>query len=480
MRIANCKMQIDRNRCGVFALVVFAIGVRVAAVLAVGSYKLDHVTYEHGEIARNLVEGRGFVVRWMGAEGPTSQQAPVYPALVAVFYGLFGVETPTALLALQILQCVIGGALTGCVVMLAGELLPERPSAGWLAGIGTALYPTVVYTATQVQVASVATILVVVVLWIAARAGRSRSMFEAAACGAASGLLVLTDPILGLVVLVALGMIWKGKSALTAAYAADPRRWFSQRFPFSSVQLIAVALSAFVAVVTPWIMRNYVVHGELVFVKSTFGYAFWQGNHPRSFGTDKIPVPPSSEGGDSTGGGLRALEQSLWRSRLIDTLYIDDAVLPNERIAELGQFSEPERSRQLMAEVVEYIQQHPGHYLRLCLKRLRFFLLFDETNPKSRVWVYRAGHVALQVMALAGLWLSRRFWRQLWPTYLVFVLVTAFHTLTIVSARFHIPLEPIQILWAGCGVAEAGRLAATAIGFDSRHPHMEPQMAAAA
>jgi hypothetical protein len=298
-------------------------------------------------------------------------------------------------------------------------------------------------------------------------------MFEAAACGAAGGLLVLTDPILGLVVLVALVVIWKRVPVSTS-------RGQRNSFGKPPILLIPVALAACVAVIAPWITRNYLVHGEFVFVKSTFGYAFWQGNHPRSFGTDKIPLPSSATDDEPAGWGLRAVERSLWRSRLIDTLYIDDAVLPNERIAELGRVSEPERSRQLMAEVVAYIGEHPGHYIRLCLQRLRFFLLFDETNPKSRVWIYRVSHLALQVMALVGLWFSRRFWRQLWPTYLVFALVTSFHVLTIVSSRFHIPLEPIQILWAGCGAAELVRLAATGTGLMPRRLQAHPSMSAAA
>jgi hypothetical protein len=396
----------------------------------------------------------------------------------------------------------MGGLLTAGVVMLARTLLPNQPGVAWLSGIGVAVYPTLVYTATQVQVASLATMLVILVLLAGARAARARSMLDAVACGTAGGLLVLTDPILGLVGVVALAMIWTGVSGspsramrtlasarstgysvLSTQYSvlgSRLRKRFLQHIPFAPVQLIAVVLAAFTAVVSPWIMRNHIVHGELVFVKSTFGYAFWQGNHPRSFGTDKIPLPSSTDGTEPTGGGLRALEQSLWRTRMIDTLYIDDAVLPNERIAELGRYSEPERSRQLMAEVVAYIRQHPGHYARLCLQRLRFFLLFDETNPKSRVSVYRASHVALQVMALSGLWLSRSAWRQLWPTYFVFGLVTAFHAMTIVSARFHIPLEPTQILWAACGVAELVRLASAAIGFGSRPLHTKPPMAAAA
>ena len=35
-------------------------------------------------------------------------------------------------------------------------------------------------------------------------------------------------------------------------------------------------------------MRNYRLHGEFVAIKSTFGYAFWQGNCALSEGTDKV------------------------------------------------------------------------------------------------------------------------------------------------------------------------------------------------
>ena len=38
----------------------------------------------------------------------------------------------------------------------------------------------------------------------------------------------------------------------------------------------------------PWIVRNALVHGEFVAIKSTFGYAFWQGNCKLSEGTDKV------------------------------------------------------------------------------------------------------------------------------------------------------------------------------------------------
>jgi hypothetical protein len=223
--------------------------------------------------------------------------------------------------------------------------------------------------------------------------------------------------------------------------------------------LAAIAGSAFISSVAPWLMRNYLVHGELEFVKSTFGYAFWQGNHPRSFGTDKIPLTRSSPP-DRNEWSIHAIEQSLWRTRLVDTLYIDDAVLSNERIEQLGQLSEPQRSRVLLNEAIGYIAADPARYRQLCLRRLRFFLLFDETNPKSHVPLYRLCHIALQILAGAGLLYSWGNWRALWPTYLVFAMLAVFHSLTIVSARFHLPLEPVQWIWAG-HACEAAWLFAT-------------------
>ena len=437
-----------RNILSIALIGWVAFAVRLAAVLALGSFRLDHVSYEHGQIARNMVEGRGFTIRWMGAEGPTSQQAPVYPTLVAGFYWLFGPETPAAHRAIQVVQCLFGAIMAMGVVGLAKELLPRLAHLGWLAGLGAAIYPTLVYSATQIQVASLATMLVVLVMWLAVRSARTNSMTLAACCGVTGGLVVLTDPILTLAVLVALGCICRfcaGHKVWGYPMPVGQKHWGYQA---------ALVLGIAASITVPLILRNYHVHGELVFVKSTFGYAFWQGNHPRSFGTDKIPLLRAASVPGPAPLSIRALEQSLWKTRLVDTLYIDDAVLSNERIAELGLLSEPERSRALKREAMEFIRADPRHYFRLCLQRLRFFLLFDETNPKAQVRVYRLSHLGLQVAACLGLWLTRRDWRALWPTYMLFAGITLFHMVTIVSARFHIPLEPIQILWGGAGLAE--------------------------
>src|SRR5947209_2526487 len=129
---------------------MLAVAARAEAVLELQSHMVPHSTYEHGEIAANLLAGRGFSVKFLGAEGPTSQQAPVYPWLVAAAYALGSLETPRALLLLELGQSVLGGLLVLGVILLAREVAPGWRWVARAAGLIAALHPTLVYAATHV------------------------------------------------------------------------------------------------------------------------------------------------------------------------------------------------------------------------------------------------------------------------------------------------------------------------------------------
>lgn len=143
------------------SLIILAIAIRIAAVLVLRSYAVPRSTYEHGEIAANLLAGRGFTTRFLGAEGPTSQQAPVYPYLVAICYAIGGVGTPRALLILETGQSILGGLLVWEVLRLAGLVIPGRPWIARTAALVVAIHPTLVYAATHVQVASLGAVLLI-------------------------------------------------------------------------------------------------------------------------------------------------------------------------------------------------------------------------------------------------------------------------------------------------------------------------------
>ena len=120
--------------------------------------------------------------------------------------------------------------------------------------------------------------------------------------------------------------------------------------------------------------------------------------------------------------------------------------------------TEPERGRLLFRRVLTELRADPMRYPRLCLQRLRYFVLFDETNPKTRSRLYRASHLGLTVLAVLGLIVARNdLRRRLGPTLLVVALIVTFHTLTIVSARFHLVIEPIMAIWAASGLTRWDR-----------------------
>lgn len=420
-----------------WSLIVLAIAVRAAAVLVLQSHTVPRSTYEHGEIAANLLAGRGFSVRFLGSEGPTSQQAPLYPALVAGAYAIGGVGTPRALLVLELGQAALGGLLVAAVLRLAREVAPERRRLAGLSGLMVALHPTLVYAATHVQVALLGATLMTATLAWAYRAGRTGRDRDAMVTGLSLAALTMTDPILAL---AAAGVTW-------AVVLGQGRR--------RALRPLAIVALASAMGVAPWVARNSWVHGELVGIKSTFGYAFWQGNCLLSQGTDKV-VRASVERAlneDEGRGGLRGLNRALWNARH-EAGYIDDIALTAGDYRELASVSEPERSRRLFRRACEDIRAEPGRYVRLCGRRLRYFVLFDETNPKTRNLVYRASHLALTILAAIGWCLAgKELRRRLWPTALAAVLVAAFHALTIVSARFHVPLEPLMAIWAAAGVS---------------------------
>ena len=425
------------------ALIALAIVARASAVLVLQSHRVPHSTYEHGEIAANLLAGKGFSVHFLGAEGPTSQQAPLYPILVAGAYALGGVETPRSLLLLELMQAGVGGLLVLAVIALASEVARGRPTVALVAGLIAALHPSLVYSATHVQVAAVAPAMLAGCLALAYRCGRTGSSWLALATGLLLGLLALTDPILAL---VAPALAWA---------IAKGRAWQVG----SSVRLVALVALTSAACLIPWVVRNARVHGAFVPVKSSFGYAFWQGNCSLSEGTDKVVRASVEARLAEPSSSLSDLNAQLWKARH-EAGYIDDIALTREDYAELGRLTEPERSRLLFRRALDELKADPARYPRLCLRRLRYFLLFDETNPKTRNLVYRVSHLGLTLLAILGVacaWPEVR--RALGPTFLAALLITLFHTLTIVSARFHLPLEPLMAVWAASGLSRPWRKA---------------------
>ena len=136
----------------------------------------------------------------------------------------------------------------------------------------------------------------------------------------------------------------------------------------------------------------------------------------------------------------------MWEARH-ETRYIDDVLLKPATIRKLRTLSEPQKSRYLFRVALGELKSKPSRYLKLCLQRLYFFLLFDETNPKTYNNYYRLSQCVILILSGVGLASSWKYRQGMWPTYAIFGCLTTFHCLTITSVRFHLPIEPIQLIW---------------------------------
>jgi hypothetical protein len=254
--------------------------------------------------------------------------------------------------------------------------------------------------------------------------------------------LLLLEPIYALALPVSAWLAWRaaGRRRVSPGGVSRPVSPAAQAAPAALAGVVAAAVLA------PWLVRNYRVHGEWVFVKSTFGYAFWQGNNPHSWGTDKIPKPSAEQLRQLHDHTPVEVERALREARS-ETLYIDDVLLKPTGYRDFAGLTEPQRSRLLGQRAWQFVVADPGHYARLCAARLRYFWLFDETNPRAANAVYRGTTLVWLLLFGGGLIMLRPCWGALAPLLALFAAVLVFHTLTIYSARFRFPVEAVSLVW---------------------------------
>jgi len=185
---------------------------------------------------------------------------------------------------------------------------------------------------------------------------------------------------------------------------------------------------------TPWTVRNYVVHGRLLLVKDSFGKEFWMGNNPYATGTS------FAEGGD--------LEITMAH--------------PPRAFALRGQLSEVQLMDAMEAEAWEYVRAQPRAFLERTVTKIVWFWTFaPETVARNYGRftlpvhaVHNAYWLSLVLLAiLAGP--TRRFPAEYVTVLAVFVFVYSlmYGLIHVGQPRFRGEIEFIVLPAASAGVA---------------------------
>jgi len=397
------------------ALFILSFLLHLVVVLAIRHYQ-HPALWENGMIAQYLYEGKGFAGDFSRIAEPTSWQAPGYPLALCVFWKLFG-QNSSAYLFLSVTQCLAVASMVWPMGILSRRWFPDTPA--WVVQALTVVAPLYLWYCTRLHhtafvMAMHPWLLCFWLQWC------RRGPWLALGCGLLTGIAALFQPVL-------LG-VYGICGAVLLASSLFGRQW-------KAASCLCLAAIAVLLCLTPWTIRNYRVHGRLVFVKDSMGKELWMGNNPDATGT-----------GYAAGGGAE----------------ITNVHPP--KVHELkGKVPEIVLMNALGAEAWDYMKTHPAKTVDLTLHKILWFWTVApanlvRTSGEGEALAFRGVYIAywaaFVALALLGLITARPPAREYFATLVLFaVFYSGIYGLTHVGqARFRGEIEFIFLFGAAAGL----------------------------
>src|SRR6202789_2565868 len=262
-------------------ILLIALGVRVAYAwnqerqMRADLVGLVPFLNETGNIAFSRAKGHGFSSPYWQETGPTAWLTPVYPALVAAIFKIFGIQTPHSFFAIVFLNILFSTATCVPLYYIGKRVggLGVASGAAWL----WAIFPNAILIPYEwVWDTSLSALLMATILWATLGLAESRRWRDWIRYGTLWGLALMTNPALGSTLPILLG--W-------AAYRGLRNRDLTVARP-----LLALGIAILCCV--PWTVRNYIAFHKFVPLRSNFPLELWLGNND-NFDENSQIVPPA-------------------------------------------------------------------------------------------------------------------------------------------------------------------------------------------
>lgn len=387
------------------AMVLVALALRLGFMIHGRTYRFDsandHFNFgsEEGRIARSLVSGEGFSSPYTTPTGPTADQPPVYPVLIAAVFKLFGIYSVTSAWVIEAMQCVQASLTCLTIFLIARRTFGQTTAV--LAGWAWAFFYYSMWWATQlIWETSLSTLLFSLAFLSALRLGSSRRLSAWVHFGLLWGLIALTNTALVSFFPVSLAWIWYRQ-----------RRTGLQLTRFGGASLVAFSVC-----VIPWAIRNYVVLGHFITVRDDFGLALYLGNNERP---------------------------AYWR---FEEGHPGRDAVENLKCALEG---ETTYEREKLAGAVSFIKSHPRVFVWRTFSRIIFYWVgnltwLEESHTAARF----AAHALLSLLAFLGLRLAFGSRNDTAPVFaLSLLLIPLTYYITIAGTpRYRHPVEPLMMV----------------------------------
>jgi 4-amino-4-deoxy-L-arabinose transferase-like glycosyltransferase len=361
--------------------------------------------FEVGNIAHSLATGHGFGSPFRAATGPTAWMTPLFPALLACIFRVFGSYTFHAWLAVAIFNIFCCTAATIPVFLIGTRIGGKSVGAGaaWL----WAIFPNAILLPVEsMWDASLSALLAITILWATLALDDSGRIRNWCAYGLLWGVALMTNATLGALLPFLLGWL------TYRAYKTDPRC------------LLKAAASVVVVILccVPWTIRNYAVFHTFVPLRSVLGLQLWLGNNDHTQ--------------DIFRGDLHPIYNSQERAHYVD-------------VGEIAYMHEKKD------EAVRYMLAHPSREAHLVFRR--FISIWAGGTPypladfvESSSWWFRyvvAFNLLAALGALGGIIIL--FWRRsiyAFPVAVFPVVYPCAFYLTLSLPRYRLPVDPVVML----------------------------------
>jgi 4-amino-4-deoxy-L-arabinose transferase-like glycosyltransferase len=271
-----------RVRRACFWMVIVALCVRLGVMAFVYPDRLDpardHWKFagETGRIARSLIEGRGFGNPLFAQTGATAWLAPIFPAVLAGTFKIFGVYTKASALAILSFDCLLSALTCIPVFFIARRTFGDAAAlwAGWL----WAFFPySITFASGFIWDTTLSTLLMALLFLAVLKLEGNSRWLPWFGFGLLAGFAALTNAVL-LAPLPFLAM------------------WLLYRFRKRGQQWFAPGLAALLGVLlvaSPWFLRNYRTFHKFIPVRDGLWFEVYCGNNADSWHWDPPGYHPS-------------------------------------------------------------------------------------------------------------------------------------------------------------------------------------------
>jgi hypothetical protein len=387
-------------------VMVVALALRLAVTAWLRARGTVFTGYESEAIALQLVGGHGYAYNAFGAPQPSAFQYPVYTLLLAASFAAFG----HTFVPIQLLQALCGAASCGALFQLARRFTDAATAL--CAALLLAVDPLSVYWTSRPQALTLEVLLLLLLLNRFLGALQSHRMAPWAWTGLLLGVCVMSK---SLYLVLAAALV--GHALLQRVL---PVRVLAGR--------LALMGGCALVVMAPWMVRNAITLEAFVPLTTNGGISLWMAHNPHA-----------------TGEVFAADGRGMWDH------------IPPDLLAKLQRANDVEQDRLFRDAANAYIREDLPRALAGIPARLRALWWFERYVPTDFPQARVANHAVVMSLALAGMWLLRRRWRELAVFPLCYAATSAVYAWYFGSARFRYLFEFSFLMFAAVALMAAWR-----------------------